>query len=124
MNDVMGIIYTSKDDLTMRELTSQRAVAEVILNRVDHPRFPKSVCGVVNQSGQFTYKKTRSRERGAFARATGGNINLYPRIGLLELTRPGLHHRIERKRTRNPYRAVKRLRRTCAERQRQQHANR
>ena len=47
----------------------QRAVAEVILNRVDHPRFPKSVCGVVNQSGQFTYKKTRIRERGAFARA-------------------------------------------------------
>lgn len=47
----------------------QRAVAEVILNRVDHPRFPKSVCGVVNQSGQFTYKKTRIRERGAFVRA-------------------------------------------------------
>lgn len=34
----------------------QRAVAEVILNRVDHPRFPKSVCGVVNQSGQFSYR--------------------------------------------------------------------
>ena len=28
MNDVMGIIYTSKDDLTMRELTSQRAGAD------------------------------------------------------------------------------------------------
>ena len=27
MNDVMGIVYTSKDDLTLRELTSQRAVA-------------------------------------------------------------------------------------------------
>ncbi|MDT1063513.1 cell wall hydrolase [Paracoccus sp. CPCC 101403] len=47
----------------------QRAVAEVILNRVDHPRFPKTVCGVVNQRGQFTYKKARIRERGAFARA-------------------------------------------------------
>lgn len=47
----------------------QRAVAEVILNRVDHPRFPKSVCGVVNQSGQFTYKKSRIREQGAYARA-------------------------------------------------------
>ena len=44
-------------------------MAEVILNRVDHPRFPKTVCGVVNQSGQFTYKKTRIREQGAFARA-------------------------------------------------------
>lgn len=47
----------------------QRAVAEVILNRVDHPRFPKSVCGVVNQSGQFTYNKNgRIREKGTFAR--------------------------------------------------------
>lgn len=37
------------------------AVAEVILNRVDSPRFPNSVCGVVNQGTgrkfacQFTY---------------------------------------------------------------------
>jgi glucose-1-phosphate adenylyltransferase len=27
MKDVMGIIYTSKDDINMRELTSSRAVA-------------------------------------------------------------------------------------------------
>ncbi|MFT4014701.1 MAG: cell wall hydrolase [Paracoccus sp. (in: a-proteobacteria)] len=46
-----------------------RAVAEVILNRVDHPRFPKTVCGVVNQSGQFTYnKRARIREGGTYAR--------------------------------------------------------
>lgn len=47
----------------------QQAVAEVILNRVDHPKFPKSVCGVVNQKGQFTYKRARIREQGAFNRA-------------------------------------------------------
>lgn len=50
-------------------LQGQKAVAEVILNRVDHPRFPKTVCGVINQRGQFTYKKARIRERGAFVRA-------------------------------------------------------
>lgn len=39
----------------------QFAVAEVILNRVDHPRFPNSICGVINQGTgrkfacQFTY---------------------------------------------------------------------
>lgn len=50
-------------------VNGQRAVAEVILNRVDHPRFPKTVCGVVNQRGQFTYNKTaRIREKGTFAR--------------------------------------------------------
>ncbi|MDK8872095.1 cell wall hydrolase [Paracoccus sp. SSJ] len=47
----------------------QQAVAEVILNRVDHPRFPKTVCGVVNQRGQFTYNKSaRIREKGTYAR--------------------------------------------------------
>lgn len=49
----------------------QQAVAEVILNRVDHPRFPNSVCGVVNQSGQFSYKgrvANRYSERAAFGR--------------------------------------------------------
>ena len=29
MNDVMGIVYTSKNDLTLRELTSQRALAAI-----------------------------------------------------------------------------------------------
>jgi spore germination cell wall hydrolase CwlJ-like protein len=40
-------------------LKGQFAVAEVILNRTDSPRFPGSVCGVVNQGGrnscQFSY---------------------------------------------------------------------
>ena len=40
-------------------LKGQFAVAEVILNRTDSPRFPGSVCGVVNQSGgggcQFSF---------------------------------------------------------------------
>ncbi len=40
-------------------IKGQAAVAEVILNRVDSPRFPGSVCGVVNQSNsrgcQFSF---------------------------------------------------------------------
>lgn len=57
-------------------LDGQRAVAEVILNRVDSPRFPSTVCGVVSQGGrggcQFSYHCAGSRairERGAYARA-------------------------------------------------------
>lgn len=52
-------------------VAGQGAVAEVILNRVDHPAFPSSVCGVVNQSGQFSYKGRvgKMRERGALFRA-------------------------------------------------------
>ncbi len=36
-------------------LTGQLAVAEVILNRTKSGRFPKSVCSVVTQRGQFSF---------------------------------------------------------------------
>ncbi len=58
-------------------LDGQRAVAEVILNRVDNPRFPETVCGVVSQGGrggcQFSYhcsgRSQAIREQGAYSRA-------------------------------------------------------
>jgi hypothetical protein len=36
----------------------KRAVAQVILNRVRHPAYPKTVCDVVFQTGQFSWTKT------------------------------------------------------------------
>src|SRR6202008_874279 len=57
----------------------QRAVAQVVLNRVRHPAFPNSVCGVVYQGStrstgcQFSFTCDGSmlhpRELGAWARA-------------------------------------------------------
>jgi spore germination cell wall hydrolase CwlJ-like protein len=57
----------------------QRAVAQVVLNRVRHPAFPKTVCGVVYQGSnrttgcQFTFtcdgSLSRPREAFAWARA-------------------------------------------------------
>jgi len=54
-------------------LNGQIAVAEVILNRVDSPLYPRSICGVVKQRGgggcQFSYvcdgRADRMREKGA-----------------------------------------------------------
>jgi len=53
-------------------LEGQIAVAEVILNRVDSPLYPRTVCGVVKQRGgggcQFSYVchgKTKMREKQA-----------------------------------------------------------
>lgn len=53
-------------------LAGQVAVAEVILNRVDSPLYPRTVCGVVKQRGgggcQFSYVcqgKGKMREKGA-----------------------------------------------------------
>lgn len=58
-------------------LKGQFAVAEVILNRVDNPKYPKSVCGVVNQGSskgcQFSFVcdgiKDVMREKAAADRA-------------------------------------------------------
>ncbi|HYG27968.1 MAG TPA: cell wall hydrolase, partial [Caulobacteraceae bacterium] len=51
----------------------QAAVAQVVLNRVRHPSFPKSVCAVVYQGCQFSFacdgSTRRARERGAWNRA-------------------------------------------------------
>lgn len=53
-------------------LEGQIAVAEVILNRVDNPLYPRTVCGVVKQRGgggcQFSYVcngRTKMREKRA-----------------------------------------------------------
>jgi spore germination cell wall hydrolase CwlJ-like protein len=53
----------------------QKAVAQVILNRVRHPAFPKSVCGVVYQGCQFSFSCNGAmrgrRDAGAWNRARG-----------------------------------------------------
>lgn len=54
-------------------IEGQVAVAEVILNRVDRPNYPRSICGVVNQGGQFSYtfdgQPDTIHEKAAFQRA-------------------------------------------------------
>jgi spore germination cell wall hydrolase CwlJ-like protein len=39
------------------ELAGQLAVAQVIINRTEDGRFPKSYCGVVSQPGQFSFMR-------------------------------------------------------------------
>ena len=41
-------------------LEGQLAVAQVILNRVASGRFAATVCGVINQPGQFSFDRSRS----------------------------------------------------------------
>jgi N-acetylmuramoyl-L-alanine amidase len=36
----------------------QHMVMDVVLNRVAHPSYPKTICGVVQQRGQFTYTRS------------------------------------------------------------------
>ena len=52
-------------------LAEQKAVAEVVLNRVAHRDFPDSICAVVHQRGQFPWaaRVPRVREQEAYDRA-------------------------------------------------------
>jgi spore germination cell wall hydrolase CwlJ-like protein len=47
----VGVYYESKGE----PLAGQLAVANVILNRASSGRFPRSVCGVITQRGQFSF---------------------------------------------------------------------
>jgi len=47
----VGVYYESKGE----PLAGQLAVADVILNRTRSGRFPKSVCSVLTQRGQFSF---------------------------------------------------------------------
>ncbi|MSU91152.1 hypothetical protein GE300_16305 [Rhodobacteraceae bacterium 2CG4] len=61
-----AVSFTDADFTCLREavyyeaaansLSGQRAVANVILNRAEDPRFPNSVCGVVADGCQFSYR--------------------------------------------------------------------
>lgn len=72
----------------------QFAVAEVILNRVADPRYPDSVCAVVNQTCQFSFTcdgvPDRISEPKAYARA-GKIADLMLRGGTSELTKGATH---------------------------------
>ncbi len=92
----------------------QFAVAEVILNRVDSPAYPKSICGVVNQASsggcQFSFtcdgRSDVIREQAAFAQAgkiASAMLAGAPRVLTQGAThfhttnvRPGWAHRLPR----------------------------
>lgn len=46
-----GVYYESKGE----PLAGQLAVAQTIINRTKSGRFPKSICGVLTQAGQFSF---------------------------------------------------------------------
>lgn len=49
----------------------QSMVADVIINRIEHPRYPSTVCGVVHQRGQFSWvgKGYRISDKKSYAEA-------------------------------------------------------
>jgi spore germination cell wall hydrolase CwlJ-like protein len=67
-------------EAAIEPLDGQRAVAQVVLNRVRHPAFPKSVCGVVFQG----WERTTGCQ---FTFTCDGNIRRTPAASLWERAR-------------------------------------
>ena len=59
-----------------------KAVVEVILNRVDNPRYPNTICEVVHQNKQFSYRNGNKKH----------NLKYYEPIPLYEITKTVYHH--------------------------------
>ena len=47
----MNVFFEARN----QSIAGQVAVAQVTLNRVEDPRYPDTVCGVVNQQDQFSW---------------------------------------------------------------------
>lgn len=52
---VSNVYYESKSE----PRNGMLAVALVTLNRVDNPKYPSTICGVVYQKGQFSWTKNK-----------------------------------------------------------------
>lgn len=90
-------------------IESKIAVAAVTLNRTKDKDYPSTICGVVNQSGQYTWnKKVKIREPKAYKESKRIaylylNNKLYNPIG----HRIYFNHRSLGKKYRTPYRAMR-----------------
>lgn len=76
-------LYEAGDDVV-----GEQAVAQVILNRVRHPAFPKSICGVVFEGAerttgcQFTFTCDGALQRARFGAAAWARARLVARAAL------------------------------------------
>lgn len=50
-----AIYYESRG----QPIEGQKAVAQVVINRSEHPAFPNSMCGVIYQKAQFSFIGTK-----------------------------------------------------------------
>ena len=64
----LNIYHEARNEST----AGQVAVAQVVLNRVESPGFPQTICGVVYQ-GQHTKRGTPIRDRCQFSWYCDGN---------------------------------------------------
>lgn len=69
--DLICLVKIVRHEAANQSMTGQLAVAQLVMNRVNSPRFPNSICNVAHQRGQFfntnAYNPSRNDQRWANA---------------------------------------------------------
>ncbi len=69
--DLICLTKIVRHEAANQSMTGQLAVAQLVMNRVNSPRFPNTICAVAHQSGQFfntnAYNPSRNDQRWANA---------------------------------------------------------
>jgi len=69
--DLICLAKIVRHEAANQSMTGQLAVAQLVMNRVNSPRFPNSICNVAHQRGQFfntnAYNPSRNDQRWANA---------------------------------------------------------
>jgi cell wall hydrolase len=65
--DLICLAKIVRHEAANQSMTGQLAVAQLVMNRVESPRFPNSICAVAHQRGQFfntnAYNPSRNDQR-------------------------------------------------------------
>ena len=69
--DLICLVKIVRHEAANQSMTGQLAVAQLVMNRVNSPRFPNTICEVAHQRGQFfntdAYNPSRNDQRWANA---------------------------------------------------------
>ncbi|MEM8696767.1 MAG: cell wall hydrolase [Pseudomonadota bacterium] len=70
-SDLICLVKIVRHEAANQSMTGQLAVAQLVMNRVNSPRFPNTICDVAHQRGQFfntnAYNPSRDDQRWANA---------------------------------------------------------
>lgn len=70
-SDLICLVKIVRHEAANQSMTGQLAVAQLVMNRVNSPRFPNTICDVAHQRGQFfntnAYNPSRNDQRWANA---------------------------------------------------------
>lgn len=80
--DLICLVKVVRHEAANQSRTGQLAVAQLVMNRVNSPRFPNTICGVAHQRGQFFNTNAYNPSRADALWQTALEVSLDARNGI------------------------------------------